>query len=334
MVTTGGTIASVGSGASGAPRAALSPELLLEPVGVVPTLDVGPVVELARRGSWDVDPVLMWRIAAQLRELVADPAVDGVVVTHGTDTVEESAFLADIAVPSGKPVVFTAAMRPADALSADGPHNLRAALLAAGCPELADLGVTVCLGDGLHAARWVRKTHTQRLHALDSGDHGPVATVDPDGGVRTRCTALARYHVELSGDVRGDDVVVVAAYTGMGAGVIDAVVSHSGARGVVIEGFGLGHVPAAVAETLPALVARGIPVVIATRVPGGGVWPVYGGTGGGVDLAAAGVLGAGELSAAKARLLLLACLAGADGPAAARRFAEAVAVLGGRPATS
>ena len=334
MVTTGGTIASVAPGDSGAPRAVLSPEALLGPVGVLPGVVVDAVVELDRRGSWDVDPALMRRIAAQVRDLVARPEVDGVVVTHGTDTVEESAFLADITVPSHKPVVFTAAMRSADAVSADGPHNLRAALVAAGCPGLADLGVTVCLGDGLHAARWVRKTHTQRLHALDSGDHGPVATVDPHGRVHRRCTALARYQVELPDQVRGDDVVVVQPYTGMGAEVIEAVVARTGARGVVIDGFGLGHVPSLVAETLPGLLARGIPVVIATRVLGGGVWPVYGGAGGGVELAAAGVLGAGELSAAKARLLLLACLAGTDGPAAARRFEEAVSVLGGRPATS
>lgn len=328
VLSTGGTIASVHSRDADGARVALAISEILGSVGDA-GVKTGPVLDLARVNSWNVDPGLMWRVAATIERLTARNDVDGVVVTHGTDTIEETAFVADVLTRTDKPVVFTAAMRSADALSADGPHNLATALRAAGSPAMRGLGVTVCLDDEVHAARWVRKWHTHRTGALTSVT-GPVATVDPDGGVRRFCGALPRWTAPAT-DVEGVDtgcVPVVQAYTGMSPAILRAVVDAASARGLVIEGFGLGHVPGALINPVRDFIAAGVVVVISTRVPTGGTWPVYGGSGGGTDLTASGALAAGGLSAAKARLLLLACLTGQNPVQGAQTFREAVAVLG------
>jgi L-asparaginase len=330
VVSTGGTIASVRSDVEAGVTVALPISELLLGLKRPGISDVGPVVELARVNSWNVDPSLMGKLASAVCRLCARDDVDGVVVTHGTDTLEESAFLVDVLAGTDKPVVFTAAMRSADALSPDGPHNLEAALHAAASPALRGLGSMVCLGSELHAARWVRKQHTHSPAAFASGGRS-LGTVDPDGVVRRTSGALTRWiapDVDAPEAFRSDDVLVIAAYTGMSAAVLDAVVDAASPRGIVVDGFGLGHVPASLADPLRALVANGVVVVVSTRVPAGGTWAVYGGPGGGTDLAAMGVLRAGDLSAGKARLLLLACLTGRDPSVAHRMFKQAVTVLG------
>lgn len=330
VVSTGGTIASIHSSDTEGAKVSLPISELLGNLGDIAAVEIGPVVDLASVNSWNVDPNLMWRVAACVSRLAAKVDVDGVVVTHGTDTIEETAFLVDVVTCTDKPVVFTAAMRTADALSPDGPHNLTAALRAAGSPALRGLGAVVCLDNELHAARWVRKWHTHRTGAI-TGAPGPVATVDPDGGVRRTFGLLARWtapSVDEVEPVKPDAVPVLQAYTGMSAAALQAVVDATTPRGIVIDGFGLGHVPAPLVDPIRDLLASDVVVVVSTRVPVGGTWPVYGGRGGGTDLATMGVLSAGGLTAAKARLLLLACLAGQDAATAAHTFREAVAVLG------
>lgn len=330
VISTGGTIASVRSDDAAGIRAALPVEELLERVGAGSTASTGPVLDLARINSWNVDPPLMWRAAAAVRELTARPDVAGVVITHGTDTLEETAFLVDVLSDTDKPVVFTAAMRSAGDVSPDGPHNLASALRAAASPALRGLGALVCLDDQVHAARWVRKWHTHSAAAFDTHSK-PLATVDPDGTVRRRVGSLARWTLPRTGDFespRPDDVPIVHAYTGMSAAAMQGLLAATSPRALVVEGFGLGHVPAPLIQPIGEAVASGVVVVIATRVPNGGTWSVYGGPGGGIDLAAMGVVGAGELSAGKARLLLLACLAGHKSSSVKKLFSEAVAVLG------
>ncbi len=289
------------------------------------------LVDLATVNSWSVDPGLMWQVAVTVADLAARDDVAGVVVTHGTDTLEETAFLVDLLVDTDKPVVFTAAMRSADDPSPDGPHNLRSALRVACSPLLHGRGAVVCLDDQLHAARWVRKGHTHSAAAFASFPARTIGCVDPEGSVRRTTGALPRWTLPTalaSGPPPADDVPVVQAYSGMSAEVLDAVVAATRPRGIVLEGFGQGHLPASVVAPIRALVDEGVVVAVATRVPAGGTWATYGGPGGGTDLAARGVCRAGDLSAAKARLLLLACLAGRPPATARTLFDEAVAVLG------
>jgi L-asparaginase len=129
-------------------------------------------------------------------------------------------------------------------------------------------------------------------------------------------------------DVGSEAVPMLHAYTGMSAAALEAAINTDTARGLVIEGFGLGNLPGGLVGPIREFIARGVVVVVSTRVQQGGTWPVYGGPGSGTELAAAGVLGAGSLSTGKARLLLLACLAGEGSRNAAKTFQQAVEVLG------
>jgi L-asparaginase len=330
VVSTGGTIASLRAGDVEGVTAVLPLEELLRRAGDGTSPQVGPVVDLARVNSWNVDPPLMWEVAATVERLAAQDDVAGVVVTHGTDTLEETAFLVDVLVDTDKPVVFTAAMRAADEMSPDGPNNLRSALRAAASPTLNGLGTVVCLDGRLQAARWVRKWHTHSTAAFSSGS-SPVATLDPDGVVRRTYGDLPRWTVPggaARGQPRPDDVPVLQAYSGMSARAAHALVEATSPRGLVVDGFGLGHVPEALRDAMGHLLATGVVVVVSTRVPHGGTWKVYGGPGGGTVLAHLGVVGAGGLSAGKARLLLLACLADHDQATARQLFRDGVTVLG------
>lgn len=328
LITTGGTIASVAAADDGAPVATLSAADLLARVTLPAGIRVEPVHEAARANSWDVPPALMWQLAATVDALLAEPDVTGIVVTHGTDTIEETAFVLDLTVGSDKPVILTAAMRAADELSPDGPRNLRQACTAAASPSTRGLGTVVCLDDEFHAARWVRKTHSHRTHALQSPGHLPVGVFTPTGQLMVTVPALARSRVTWPVDPAANPVPVVSAYTGIETDTLIAVAERTGARGLVVDGFGLGNVPSAAVAAIRSLQHEGIVVVVATRVVGGGAFPVYGGEGGGAQLARDGVLGAGELSAAKARLLLMACLSGADANLTGRRFRDAIDLLG------
>ena len=331
VVSTGGTIASLHAEGAKGVTAVLPLEELLRRAGGSALPQIGAVVDLARVNSWNVDPPLMWEVAVTVERLAAQNDVAGVVVTHGTDTLEETAFLVDVLVDTDKPVVFTAAMRAADEMSSDGPHNLRSALRAAASPVLNDLGTLVCLDGRLQAARWVRKWHTHSTAAFSSSDSPPVATLDPDGVVRRMYGDLPRWRVPggVAGrQPRSDDVPVLQAYSGMTARAAHALVEATSPRGLVIDGFGLGHVPEALRDAIEHLVATGVIIAVSTRVPTGGTWEVYGGPGGGTDLAHLGVVGAGGLSAGKARLLLLACLADHDQTKARQLFLDGVTVLG------
>lgn len=253
------------------------------------------------------------------------------MVTRGTDTLEESALLVDVLVDTEKQVVFTAAMTATDEMSPDGPNHLRSAHRAAASPALNSLGTLACPDGRLQAARWVRKGHTHRTAALSSGT-SPVATLDPDGVIRRMYDDLPRWTVPGGGagnQPRSDDVPVPQAYSGMSARAAHvALVEATSPRGLVVDGFALGHVPESPRDAMNNMVAAGVVVVVSTRVPTGGTWEVYGGPGGGTDLAHLGVVGAGGLSAGKARLLLLACLADHDKTTARQLVQDGVTFLG------
>jgi L-asparaginase len=310
VIATGGTIASLADPETGAVRPAVSAGDLIK---TVPGLGPVQVEEVARVNGWNVTPATMLDVARRA-------AGGGVVVTHGTDTVEETAFLCDVTVESD--VVFAAAMRSGGEIAADGPRNL---LCATQVAETAPrLGTMLVLNDEIHAARWVRKQDSSRVSAIVSPGHGPIGIAVP-GSVRLSLPPPRRFLVPLPDAL--PPVPVVQTYTGIEEDVIETVLRATGAAGLVLEGTGLGNVPGSCERGIAAALERGLPVVVATRVPTGGTGAVYGGPGGGVTLRDLGVLAAGSLSAAKARLLLMLLLA--EGADVRARFEEAVAVLGG-----
>jgi len=313
VIATGGTIASLADPETGAVRPAVSAEDL---VASVPGLGEVEVEEVAHVNGWNVTPATMLDVARRAS------AGGAVVVTHGTDTVEETAFLCDVTVDGD--VVFASAMRSGGEIAADGPRNL----LGAGQVARAGLGMgaVLVLNDEIHAARWARKQDSSRVSAFVSPGHGPIGTVAP-GSVRVVMRPPRRVVLPLP-DALDRPVPIVQTYTGLEEGLIETVLDATGAAGLVLEGTGLGNVPGTAERGIRAALERGLPVVNATRVPTGGTGAVYGGPGGGVTLRDLGVIAAGSLSAAKARLLLMLLLAG-GGDDVRVRFEEAVETLGG-----
>src|SRR5680860_479026 len=310
LLTTGGTIASTPDEATGAMRAATSGKELVAAVPALADLARVDVEEVALVNSWDVDLTLMADLARRV-EAAADLA-DGVVITHGTDTLEETAFALDFLADCELPVVLTGAMRGGGGPDSDGPGNLIAAVRVAASDAAQGLRCVV-LGDELHAARWVHKTHSTALDTFASPGVGPMGTVD-DAGVLLRWRPQRRDPLRAAdGGVPASAEPVALVWSAAGLPPRALQACAEGARGVVIAGSGAGNVPGTWLPVIRALVRGGLPVVLASRCEGGRVVPTYGGDGGGRTLVDAGVLPAGDLSAVKARVALAFALgAGLD----------------------
>jgi L-asparaginase len=306
VIATGGTIASLADPQTGAVRPAVAAADLVRGVAGLDRFEPR-VEEVAHVNGWNVTPDVMLEVAARARAAAADDAVSGIVVTHGTDTVEETAFLVDLLVRGDRPVAFAAAMRSGGEIAADGPRNLLNAAAVAIDPAARGLGAVLVLNDEVHAARWARKQDSFRVSAFSSPGEGPIGFVTPgDVRVLRRPPALPAVPVPAALD---RPVPIVQTYTGIEEHLIERVLDATGAAGLVLEGTGLGNVPGTAERGIRAARERGLAVVVATRVPTGGTGAVYGGPGGGVTLSELGVIPAGRLSAAKARLLLMVLLA-------------------------
>lgn len=247
-------------------------------------------------------------LAESVREAAGE--ADGVVITHGTDTLEESAFLLSLVHTGPVPVVLTGAQRPFTDPAPDGPRNLAAALLWAAAPEAADTGVTVAFADRILPAVGVRKTHSLAVNAFAAPGRGPVGYVDESGlrrlGTVPRATILPPGLSDLP------RVDVVSQYLGLDPAQIRQAVD-GGARGLVVAAFGSGNATPETTSECVRLLDAGIPVLVASRTGEGPVTGLY--AGGSAGLAAAGAVFAGDLSPWQARLLLAAVLATEDDPA-------------------
>jgi L-asparaginase len=317
VLFTGGTISMRIDPAAGGAVPSLSGRELLELAPGAAELAALEAIEFDRIAGWRVTPEWMWRLVEAVRVAMADPEIAGVVVTHGTDTLEESAFLLDCVLEDERPVVFTGAMRNASEAGWDGPRNLATAVRVAAAPEARGRGVLVVLNDTVLSAHGATKTHTARVDTFADPEAGPVGAVEPDrvvfsGPVRRRPTLPA-----MGLETRVD---VITAASGSGDRHVRASLD-AGARGLVVVGTGRGNVPPELINSLAEAIAAGVPVVICSRCPSGRVLPVYAGEGSGRSLEAAGAWFAGSLPAHKARLLLMLALGAAGGSlAAAKRW--------------
>jgi L-asparaginase len=253
----------------------------------------------------------MLRLAARTRGAF-DEGVDAVVVTHGTDTIEESAFLLELLHDRQHPVVVTGAQRAFDSPAPDGPENLLAAVRVATSEHSRGLGVLVVFDGFAWPARGVRKTETLASAAFSAPGRGPCLRLSPDRvlPLSTPWRPHAFPWEPLAPGASGPRlprVDVVAAYAGSDAALLDAAVA-AGARGIVVQALGAGNLPPAMTERVRDLVREGIPVLVSSRVPSGPVSPLYTG-GGGADLLRDGAVFAADLSPWQARLLLCVALA-------------------------
>ena len=297
LIGTGGTI----SGGSGGPLNADDLRAALPGLASVASVTTEDFVRI---GSSRMHPELQFQLAERIAAVFAErPELAGIVVTHGTDSLEETAFLLDLVLPSGRPVVFAAAQRPPRYEDSDGPRNLLDAIRVAGSGRTRDLGVLVVLNGQIHAAREVKKTHSIALHAFASPDTGPIGAVD-EGKVLLFTTPARRVHLPATGVETAVELVRLTA--GGGALTIRAA-TEAGARGLVLEVFGRGNAPPPVAEAVNAAIQAGVVVVFATRTGGGRVVLSEG-------QRQRGIISAGDLDGLKARMLLAVAL-GAGHPA-------------------
>lgn len=312
VVFTGGTISMTVDPVAGGATPALGGDALLASVGASPGgLPAPVVVDLGRTPAshFSFDDLLgIARTAADA--LAADPALVGAVVVQGTDTMDEAAFTYDLAWHDARPLVVTGAMRTSDAPGADGPANLRDALLVAGSGAFRGQGCVVVLGGQVHAADAVVKMHTSAVDAFASPDTGPIGRVDGGRALLLRRRVGRRSLPERLGPVPPVGLVVAA--IGLDGSAIDACVA-AGAAGVVVEATGAGNTHPSLLAAAERAMAAGVAVVLASRVPAGRVTTGYAFPGGGATWARAGAILAGRLTGPKARAALsLGLAAGLD----------------------
>ena len=298
VVSTGGTIAMRHDPATGKLVPAMTGRELMDMLDWpdAPPLELDDFTSVP---SFDVHGELALSLAARVDEQAKRGDVAGVVVTHGTDTMEESVYLIDRLLRSEAPVVLTGAQRGADDPDTDGPRNLRDAVRVAASEEARRRGAMIAFGGEIHASREVRKVHTSALRAFDSPGYGPIGHVDLASVVFQR-----RPHRRdpLPVPDRLAPVDLIRLHAGSDARFVRASV-ESGARAIVLEGTGRGNANDQVVEGVHEAVSAGVSVVVCSRCVAGRVEPVYG-RGGGRDLADAGALFAGDLAGPKARVLL------------------------------
>ena len=229
---------------------------------------------------------------------------DGVVITHGTDTLEETAYFLDTMEIPHMPIVLTGAMRSSNELGSDGVYNYLSALRVASDDKAAEKGVLVVMNDEIHAAKYVTKTHTTNVSTFQTPTHGPLGLIMKQEILYFK-TAEPRVRFDL--DCIQGLVPIISAYAGMTDELID-MLDLEQLDGLVIQAFGAGNVPKETAQKLENLLQKGIPVALVSRCFNGIAEPVYAYQGGGVQLQESGVRFVKELNAQKARLKLLIAL--------------------------
>lgn len=239
---------------------------------------------------------------------------DGFVITHGTDTLEETAYFLDTMAIPEKPIVLTGAMRSSNELGSDGVYNYRTALRVAADKKSADKGILVVMNDEIHAAKYVTKTHTTNVSTFQTPTHGPLGLVTKREILYFK-TAEPRVRFDLS-HISGT-VPIIKAYADMDSVLLDSLPS-SAISGLVIEALGAGNLPPTILPAIQNLLTQNIPIVLVSRCFNGIAEPVYAYQGGGIQLEQEGILFVKELNAQKARLkLLIALNAGLKGQALA-----------------
>jgi L-asparaginase len=306
ILTTGGTIASEAAGPDRRDNVILGGEALLERVRLLGEIPPVRVRDVARLASEDISPQFWQDLAWHARGVAAAGDATGIVLTHGTDTLEETAFFLDLVLDVDRPVVLTGAQRPLSDPDSDGPRNLLHAIWVASVSLFWNLGVLVVFNGQIHAARHVVKAHTTSVLAFASGEAGVLGTVEGDRAVLHRRIARRQRLWEL-GDLPRVDII--PAYPGADGAFVQTALSQ-GAQGLVVAAFGAGTLNAALREALADAVAAGVAVVIATRVSQGPAFETSGRwNGGGAGATRWGAILARTLPPNKVRILLMLALA-------------------------
>ncbi len=305
LIFTGGTIAmKVDSKLQGA-IPSVSPDEILETLKKETAHENLEAFEFSRLPSPSITPAKMRELRTEAERFLDDEDCAGVVVVHGTDTLEETAFYLDATMKTEKPLVVTGSMKNASELGYDGLTNLDSSIRVVLAEESRGKGVLVVMNYQIHAAFEVTKTHTLNLDTFKSVDFGPLGIIDGDDVLYYRTLSSSRsYGLENEID---DRVALVKACAGMQGDIFDHYV-EKGYRGVVVEALGRGNVPTDMMEGIKKARAAGLEIIITSRTVAGRVLDTYGYPGGGKDLVRHGCILGGTLSGPKARILLMVAL--------------------------
>lgn len=299
VLSLGGTISSVNTGGPGV-RPSLTGEALVEAVPGLSEVAEVSAASVRQVPGWQLTVEDLIEVSEEATRAI-DEGATGVVVTQGTDSIEETAFALDLLIDRDAPVVVTGAMRNPTLPGADGPANLLAAVTVAADGAARGLGALVVMNDEVHAARFVRKTHTQSPAAFRSPLAGPLGWIS-EGRASIVARPMGRRHVRPRGG-GAEDVALLATFPGDDGRLVGAV-GERGYSGLVVEALGGGHVPPPMVEPLAALAER-MPVVLASRTGSGEVLRgTYDPPGSEMDLTGRSLIPAGMLDGPKARLFL------------------------------
>lgn len=304
LLATGGTIAGAGEGSSASYRAGVVPiDAILRAVPGLAAIANVSAEQVANVGSYDMDEAVWRKLLGRVQAAVSAPEISGVVITHGTDTLEETAFFLSLTTPSTKPVVVIGSMRPGTAISADGPQNLMDAVRVASSDQARDRGVLVAMNDTMFDPVSVTKMDVRRVNAFGAPSRAPIGEVTD----RPRFFAAAGTH-DVAFPLVGETlprVAIAYAYAGIQGDDIRAVAKD--AKALVIAGVGAGSFSAGARQAVKELTSRGIPVVRTARQGIGDVW-INPPTMGELSDEALQTIAGRELTPAKARILLMLAL--------------------------
>lgn len=296
----GGTISSTNSGGTGvAPT--LTGEALVADVPQIADVAEVFAVSFRQAASGEITVRDLVELSSEI-ERIADEGSNGVVITQGTDTVEETAFVLDLLVDREIPVVVTGAMRNPTLPGADGPANLLAAIQVAASRVTWNIGTMVVFNDEIHAAQFARKTHTSSPATFSSAPAGPIGWIS-EGNPRIVLRPEPRRKIRFPEEPHGWSVALLTIPLGDDGRLLETI-EQNGYDGLVIEAMGGGHVPSVMVDTLADLSGR-IPVLLASRTGSGEILrSTYGFPGSEIDLIERGLIPAGSLDGLKSRLLL------------------------------
>lgn len=263
------------------------------------------VIDFGRFPGPHMNLRLMMDLSKRVRESVLREELDAVIITHGTDTLEETAYLLDLTNETHKPIVFVGAMRNSSEVGWDGPSNLLSAMRVASSDDARGLGVMVVMNETILAASEATKTHTEAFDSFQNPDFGPLGVVDK-GEVIIRRSPVRRDHI-LTDEI-AESVWLIKMAAGFDSTLIDACID-AGAKGLVIEALGRGNVPPDSVKGIARAISTGLAVVLVSRCPRGRVYESYGYEGGGKHLRNLGVIFADFLNGQKARIKLALALA-------------------------
>ncbi|WP_042223571.1 asparaginase [Oceanobacillus manasiensis] len=302
IIHTGGTISMVENKSTGEVTTATKHPLSELTYYFNPYADVEEMIEFSLP-SPHIEPKHMLQLATRIKKEL--PSYEGIVVTHGTDTLEETAYFLDLIIKTDKPIILTGAMRSSNEIGSDALYNLISSIRVASDDNATKKGVLVVMNDEVHTARNVTKTSTSNIATFQSPQFGPLGIVTKDS-IIFHHTITSRYCYNV--DAIDKRVFLLKAYAGMDSGLLEAVLKAQ-PDGLVIEGLGQGNLPKELVPSLKRIINSQLPIVLVSRCFQGIVQPTYGYEGGGRNLKELGIIFSNGLTGPKARIKLQIALA-------------------------